>query len=144
MKYLWSIVVILLIAIGYSFTTKTTDPMEQTIQDTVLKFATAIEQNNESKLDDLLHKNFRVVANRYPTPDVTTILDKMTYLKLIAAKKIGGKAYEVDIRSINIEEHTATVVAKFTAQGSFMNLTLLLVQSLEGDWEIITDMAIIG
>lgn len=143
MKYIGSVVAILLLISIYSFTTKTINPVEQDIKEKVLKFAEAIEWQNVEKLDNLLHQNFRVVANQYPKADVTTILDKATYLKLITAKKIGGKAYKVNFKSIIVEQHNATVVAKFEGGESTMSLTLLLVKSNAGKWEIISDMAII-
>lgn len=111
------------------------------IKDKVVEFAKAIEQRDVTHLDKLLHENFRVVANQYPTEDKLSILSKEVYLSLMNAKKIGGNEYQVKFDYVAVENHSATVIAKFQGTQSNLYLTLLLIQN-GGEWQIIEDLAI--
>lgn len=112
------------------------------IKDTVHLFAKAIEDRNANQLELLLHKDFRVVANKYPTEDKLSILSKDVYLSLIELEKIGGSRYDVIFDYVSVEDHSATVIVKFQGIDSSMYLTLILVES-EGEWKIIEDLAVI-
>lgn len=129
--------------LALAFTTKHPDsPVETQIKDKVLKFAQAIEAKDVAQLDNLLHNDFRVVANQYPTVEKLSLLPKELYLSLIQSKKIGGTHYEVTFDHISVKDHSATAVVTFQAEESTMHLTLLLIEK-EGEWRIIEDMALI-
>lgn len=115
--------------------------MQAAIKDQVQDFATAIEKRDLSSLEQLLHQDFRVLANQYPTVDKLTILSKESYLGLMKAEKIGGEHYEVSIQQITAKTHSATAVAKFKGKASTMYVTLLFVQQ-ENAWKLIEDMAV--
>jgi len=113
----------------YSFTNYTSETaMSIQVKDKVMEFATAIELRDATQLDHLLHKDFRVVANQYPTKDKLSILPKEVYLSLIKSEKIGGTKYDVKFDYVSVEDHSATVIAKFKGQKSNMYLTLLLIK----------------
>jgi len=127
----------------FSFTNQKPDSaMSIQIKDKVIEFANAIEHRDAGQLDKLLHENFRVVANQYPTKDKLSILSKEVYLSLISSKKIGGEKYDVKFDYVSVENHSATVITKFQGEKSNMYLTLLLIQNGD-DWQIIEDMALI-
>lgn len=127
----------------YSFTNHKSDSaMSIQIKDKVVQFANAIELRDANQLEKLLHENFRVVANQYPTEDKLSILSKEVYLSLINSNKIGGTKYNVKFDYVSVENHSATVITKFQGDKSNMYLTLLLIQS-GGEWQIIEDMALI-
>lgn len=111
------------------------------IKDKVRLFAKAIENRDVAQLDVLLHNDFRVVANQYPTDDKLAILTKEVYISLIKSEKIGGNKYDVKFDYVSVEDHSATAIVKFEGEKSNMYLTLLLVES-ENEWKIIEDMAV--
>jgi hypothetical protein len=126
----------------YSFTNQKIDTvMGIQVKEKVIAFSKAIEQRDKAQLDKLLHKDFRVVANQYPTKDKLTTLTKDVYISLIEAKKIGGASYNVEFDYVSVEEHSATVIAKFEGKQSSMYLTLLLIKH-DDNWKIIEDMAL--
>ena len=131
------------LGIFYSFSTKSINNMEDQVKEQVHLFAKAIAKQNVEQLDKLLHEKFRVVANQYPKPEATSILDKSLYLSMIGSKKIGGHAYEVSFQEVHVQDHTATVIATFGGAQSNMYLTLLMVQSAAGDWQIVSDLPVI-
>lgn len=128
-----------LLAVLLLCTTVANDP----VKNCVTKFAAAIAQRDTDALDTLLHPEFRVIANRFPTADKTTLLDKRTYLQLLTSGKIGGETYEVEFGTIDFQEHVATVITIFRGPKTTMQTTLLLVLDTNGDWRIISDLALI-
>lgn len=141
MKYL--LLITSTIVLLNSFTNyKAESYMSIQLKDKVLAFANAIEQRDIDQLDQLLHQDFRVVANQYPTEDKLSILSKEVYLSLISTKKIGGTKYDVKFDYISVEDHSATVVTKFQGEQSNMYLTLLLIET-DNEWKIIEDMVFI-
>ncbi len=116
--------------------------MEKEIKNVVIAFAKAGEKRDVSAYDALLHKDFRVIANQYPTPDKTSIIPSQVYTALIGKGTIGGTAFQVDFKQIDIADHSATVIAHFkTDDGGGQLVTLLLVLNAENKWQLISDMA---
>ncbi|MEO0526161.1 MAG: nuclear transport factor 2 family protein [Bacteroidota bacterium] len=116
--------------------------MEDKIKSVIETFAKAGAENNATPYDHILHSEFRVIANRYPTPDKTSIIPREAYVGLIASKKIGGTPYEVSFQNISIIDHSATVMAHFKGKEGSQWLTFLLVLDASDNWKIITDIAV--
>ena len=119
------------------------DPaMEKEIKNVVTAFAKAGEERNVPAYNDILHEDFRVIANRYPTAEKTSIIPGEGYIALIAKETIGGTAYTVDFKHIDITGHSATVISHFkTEDGGGQLVTFLLVKNPENKWQLISDMA---
>ncbi len=115
--------------------------MEKEIKSVIGTFVKAGEERNVAMYNDILHENFRVIANKYPTPDKTSIIPAEGYKALITKEVIGGTKYEVVFKSIDIAEHSATVRAELKAEKGGQSVTFLLVQNMESEWQIIADMA---
>ena len=115
--------------------------MEKEIKNIIETFVKAGEDRNVAMYNDILHENFRVIANRYPTPDKTSIITAEDYKALITKEIIGGTKYEVIFNSIDIAEHSATVRAELKAEKGGQSVTFLLIQNQENEWLIIADMA---
>ncbi len=115
--------------------------MENEIKTVIETFVKAGEERNISAYKDILHTDFRVIANRYPTPDNTSILSAKQYTDLLSKKVIGGTKYNVIFKHIDIAEHSATVKAELKAENGGQLVTFLLVQNPENKWLIISDMA---
>lgn len=119
------------------------DPkMENQIKLVIETFARAGAENNVALYDNILHSGFRVIANRYPTLDKTSIISREAYVGLISSKKIGGMLYEISFQNIVISEHSATVMAYFKGEKGSQSLIFLLVLDSADKWKIITDMAV--
>lgn len=115
--------------------------MEKEIKSVIATFVKAGEERNVAMYNDILHENFRVIANKYPTPDKTSIIPAEGYKALITKEVIGGTKYELVFKSIDIAEHSATVRAELKAEKGGQSVTFLLVQKMESEWQIIADMA---
>ncbi len=116
--------------------------MEKEIKEVVIAFAKAGEERNVAAYDDLFHEDFRVIANKYPTPDKTSIIPAAGYIALITKKVIGGTKLEVKFKDIDIAEHSATVRAHFKDEnGGGQLVTILLIKNQEDKWQMIADMA---
>ncbi len=116
--------------------------MEKEIKQVIKAFIKAGEERNIEMYNDVLHQEFRVIANKYPTPDKTSIIPSAGYIALITKKVIGGTKYEVIYNSINITQHSATVRAELKAEKGGQLVTFLLVQNMENRWQIIANMAV--
>ncbi len=115
--------------------------IEKEIKNVVETFVKAGEERNVPMYNDILHEDFRVIANRYPTSDKTSIISGAGYIALITKKVIGGTKYEVIFNNINIAEHSATVMVELKAEKGGQLVTFLLVQNQEDRWQIIANMA---
>lgn len=115
--------------------------MEKEIKGIIETFVKVGTERNVALYNDILHEDFRVIANRYPTPDKISIIRAEKYIALITKGVIGGTKYEVIFKSINIAKHSATVRAELKAEKGGQSVTFLLVQTPENKWKIITDMA---
>lgn len=115
--------------------------MEKEIKSVIETFVKAGEKRDVALYNDILHEEFRVIANKYPTPDKISIIPSAGYIALITKKVIGGTKYEVIYNSINIAEHSATVRTELKAEKGGQLVTFLLVQNTENKWQIIADMA---
>lgn len=115
---------------------------EKEIKNVIETFVRAGEERNVSMYEGILHPEFRVIANRYPTADKTSILRAEDYVGLIAKKVIGGTKYWIRYSSIDVAEHSATVRAELRAEKGGQWVTFLLILSPENKWQIIADMAV--
>ncbi len=142
-KSVMLIAIICFSTLSYKSQSKQNDSsMEKEIKDVVIAFVKAGEERNVSAYDQLLHEDFRVIANRYPTPDKTSIIPAASYIALITKKVIGGNKLSVVFKDIDIADHSATVLAHFKDEnGGGQLVTILLVKNQEAKWQIIADMA---
>jgi len=125
-----------------SQTNKNEDPMQNEIKNVVLAFAKAGEERNVQAYDEILHSDFRVIANKYPTPDKTSIIPVEGYIGLLAKEVIGGTKFDVNFRHIDVMDHSAVVVAHFKAEKGSQLVTILLIKNAEDKWQMISDMAV--
>ena len=54
------------------------------IENVIKAFSQAVDSRNSEALEPLLNENFRVVANRFPTDDKTSIINKEVYIQLLS------------------------------------------------------------
>lgn len=105
------------------------------------KFVVAGENRDIAAYDDILHENFRVIANRYPTVGKISILSADVYKSLLSKKVIGGTKYNVTYKNFDVTSHSATVSVELKAEKGGQLITFLLVKNEKDKWLIISDMA---
>lgn len=117
-------------------------PMKESITNLIDSFASAIEVRDVKTLDQILHAQFRVIANQFNNEDVTMILSREMYLGMLGENKIGGNKYEVRIKNLSIEQHTASADVLLVNEDALsMHVYFQFVQSKAGVWSIISDNA---
>ena len=120
------------------------EAMEQKIKDVALKVEKAAAERNVPELGKYLHKDYRVMANRFKGSAGTTILTREMYLEMMKSGKIGGTSYSTEFLAISISKHTAMVELLFTTnESSNMHKYLLLVQDDNDAWKIISDLPVV-
>ncbi len=103
-------------------------------------FVEAIGQQDVANLSRLLHSDFRVVANGFPTPSDLSLIDRATYLQLMSNKRIGGEPYVVQIDQLSLHETTGIVQATLQGPKSVMKVFLSFLQNSSGTWQIIANV----
>lgn len=121
-----------------------TKTMENEIKNVVLNLEKATAERNIPKIERYLHKDYRVVANRFKGSKEATIITKEIYLEMMKGNKIGGTSYETEFKNISITEHSAIVDVLFkTKKTSNMHKYLVLIQNENNNWKVISDIPIV-
>lgn len=110
------------------------------ISQTVQEFSASADIQSPTRMDAILHNDFRVVANQLFGSSEVSLIDKKSYLDLLKAGKVGGDTRQVIIHSITMEGNNAFVSASFTGNTLIFNTFIQLVKSDTGQWTIIGDM----
>ena len=117
---------------------------EKKVKSAIETFSQSADQQDVSKMDNILHAEYRTVANRLFGGTDVSVMDKPTYLSMLEEKKIGGDKRDVEIVSVNIVDNNASVVAKFNGKVLKFTSYLHLVKDDKGTWQIINDMPYIS
>ena len=115
---------------------------EKTIKEVIRKFVSAGETRTISIYDEVLHPEFRVIANRYPSADKTSILTKETYVDLIQKEVIGGTKFKIEFEEVDVTNHSASAKVNLIADKGGQFVTFLLIQNDKNEWKIIADLAV--
>lgn len=117
---------------------------EAAIQETIIAFAKAGDNNDVDKLDTYLDENYRVVMNRLFGSTEVAVMPKSVYLEKIRNKEFGGDNRQVEIQSITQNGTTANAkVSLVGTQMTFVSL-LTLIKDEEGQWKLISDVPVIN
>ena len=118
--------------------------MENEIKKVVLNLESATAERNILEIEKYLHKDYRVVANRFKGSSTTTIITREMYLEMMQAGKIGGTSYTTQFKSISITGHTAMVDLVFTSDiSSNMHKYLILVLDENDQWKVVSDIPVV-
>lgn len=120
-------------------TTKLNMNNKKEIEKTLKKYLKAGDDNDVQALEDVTHANFRIVLNDKKEADIK-IVDRATYIDLIAKKVFGGTPRKVEIQLLDIFGNTnATVKTKLTSgEVTFYNYYSLL--KVDGKWWVVQDL----
>ena len=102
-------------------------------------FVKGADNKQSEQVATALHDEFRTVLNKAFGQPGVSIIDKKSYLALLAEGKIGGDQRNIEIHSLDIEGDNAFVKARFSGKALIFDTYLLLVKSDTG-WQIINDM----
>lgn len=105
----------------------------------VKAFAKSADKQDVEKMDQVLHKEYRTVANRLFGSEEVSIIDKKTYLSMMREGKLGGDKRKVKIGEIKVIGNNAMVEATFTGEKLIFETFLQLAKDASGEWKVISD-----
>ena len=110
------------------------------ISNLVETFSKSADGRQVTKMELILHDNFRAIINRAFGSDEVDFIDKQTYLTLLREEKIGGDNRHISIASIDLEGNNAVVKAELA--GKDLNFTTFIqaVKGADGQWKVMSDM----
>lgn len=116
---------------------------EQAVQETIVGFSKAGDNNDADQLATYLDDNYRIVMNRLFGSSEVAVMPKDIYLEKIKTKEFGGDNRKVEIESILFNGSTAT--AKVSFVGSTMTLVsiLVLVKDENNNWKLVSDVPVV-
>jgi Putative lumazine-binding len=120
------------------FDSKTASAEQKAVEAATLQFLEGADKSDVTMLDAVMHAKYRVVLNRVFGDDVAT-LDKPTYLKMIADRKIGGIPRQSNILSVVVAGNVAAVEATTTSEKSDLHIFLNFVKEVDGKWRLVSD-----
>ncbi|MEL6671842.1 MAG: nuclear transport factor 2 family protein [Bacteroidota bacterium] len=115
------------------------NPEVGAIKTVIQQFSKAGDQRDVAALKNLLHENYRVIFNRAFGSDAMQIMDKATYVQLIEAGKIGGDQRKVEIVSVDVEEHIASVKVIQTSEKAIFRSYMILAKDANQQWKLVSD-----
>ncbi|CAM1350833.1 conserved hypothetical protein [Tenacibaculum ascidiaceicola] len=118
--------------------------MKNQIKETVMSIEKAAANRNNKQLKEFLHKDYRVIANRFKGSENTVIISKETYLQMMKDEKIGGTSYNINFNDVKTLGHTAIVDVLYSSEtASDMHKFLVLIQDKNNKWKIVSDIPIV-
>jgi hypothetical protein len=109
----------------------------------ISNFSAAVDARDAKALEPLLHEHFRVVANRFPTDDKTTVLTRAAYLSLLLDGKIGGEKRTVKIESLDINNHIAAAKIVFESDKATFTTYQNFILNANNVWQIVSDIPLV-
>lgn len=134
---------ILCLTTSYTYALTNPNPAKAIIE-AVEAFVKSADTQNTTKMEKVLHNDFRVLGNRLFGSKTLSVTNKKDYIAMLAAKKIGGDDRTVIINSIDIQGANAYVNATFNGKKLTFNTYLLLVEDKDGSWKVLSDMPVIS
>lgn len=109
------------------------------VEETLLAYLKAGDEQDEKGLSTTMHENYRVLLND-PSKGTVSTFDKATYIGLAKKGVIGGIAREVDILGLDIYQglnaHVKTHL--HSEKADFYNYYSLV--KTDGKWWVVQDM----
>jgi len=134
---------VMLLFVNATIFGQTTEMSKQEISALITNFSAAVETRNTMLLEPMLNENFRVIANRFPTSDKTTVLSRETYLELLKAGKIGGENRTVKVISMDINDHIAYAKVEFESDKAVFTTYQTFLLNANNAWQIVSDMPLV-
>ncbi|MEM7573214.1 MAG: nuclear transport factor 2 family protein [Bacteroidota bacterium] len=110
------------------------DSEEEAVLVVVHQFLAAGDAQSSDQLESILHPTYRILINQFQGGPDVTILDRVTYLGMIEAKKIGGDPRKAEILSAEVVGNMAFVRARVESSTLQFNTCYTLVQDTDQKW----------
>lgn len=118
--------------------------MTDQIKETVISIEKAAATRDVDQLAQLLHSDYRVIANRFKGTEKAVSISKETYLQMMKDQKIGGTNYKINFNDVKVSGHTAIVDLLYISdESSDMHKFLVFVQDENNQWKVVSDIPII-
>lgn len=117
----------------------TTEKIEQAI----INFVKGGDNSDTVMLDKVLHKDFRVMSNRFMGTSSVTIIDKQKYLSNIKDGIFGGLPRIMTIESIDNSETIAMVKLRLVSSENYFISYNSLVLDTDNEWKLINNLAVV-
>jgi Putative lumazine-binding len=111
---------------------------QKAVEAATMQFLEGGDKSDVAMLDAVIHPDYRLVLNRV-FGDVITKMDKATYLKMIADKKIGGVPRKATIVSTTVAGNVAAVEVTTTNDKADFRSFLHFIKEPDGKWRLVSD-----
>ncbi|MBU3026372.1 nuclear transport factor 2 family protein [Zobellia galactanivorans] len=118
---------------------KTKEKIKQAITD----FVKGGDNSDTILLDKVLHKDFRVISNKFMGISGVTIIDKQKYLSNIRDGVFGGLPRKMTIESIDVSDTIATVKLRLESSENYFVSYNSLVFDIDNEWKLINNLAVV-
>ena len=118
----------------------TADRTHENVKAVIEKFIKAGDKCDGTQLNELLHSNFRVVANQLMGGTDVTIITKEQYLSLIRDGKLGGDERTYEILSLEVVNKNASAHVRIKGKVLSFDTFYHLIQLPEGIWQLVQDL----
>jgi Putative lumazine-binding len=114
-------------------------PEQKAVAAAATQFLEGGDKSDAAVLDAVLHPDYRLVLNRV-FGDVITKMDKTTYLKMIADKKIGGVPRKATINSVVAAGNVGSVDVTTVNEKAEFRSFLQFLKEPDGKWRLVSDV----
>ncbi len=117
--------------------------MKNKIEQAITNFVKGGDNSDETMLDKVLHKDFRITNNGFMGTNGVTIIDKEKYLSNIREGIFGGLPRQMTIESIDESETIAMVKLRLeSSENDFVSYNSLVLDT-DDEWKIINNLAVV-
>jgi Putative lumazine-binding len=117
---------------------KTISPEQSEVETATMQFMESADKSDIAGLDAVMHTQFRLLLNRV-FGDAVTTMDKVTYLKMVTDKKIGGIPRESKIITTIVIGNVAMVELTSSSAKAEFHSFLNLIKEPDGKWRLVSD-----
>lgn len=103
------------------------------IAQTIAQFVNGTANRDVYNMNYILHEDFQAVI----FVDETFVVSKSDYMKMLAGKKLGGMAREVEILSLEVLDCTAAVKIRIISNGEVQVMFCHLYMESNGSWQML-------
>ncbi|MEO9475168.1 MAG: nuclear transport factor 2 family protein [Cyclobacteriaceae bacterium] len=119
-------------------------PDKEDVENAIMKFAKAGDENDVQKLSQVLDPNYRIVMNQLFGNTATVIIDRAAYLSKIESKEWGGDKRVVNVLKVDVNGNNASAKVEMVGEKMTMTSYFLLVKDVNGKWKLVTDLPTVG
>ncbi len=113
------------------------------IKQAITNFVKGGDNSDETMLNKVLHKDFRITNNGFMGTTGVTIIDKEKYLSNIREGIFGGLPRQMTIESIDESETIALVKLRLvSSENDFVSYNSLVLDT-DDEWKIINNLAVV-